>query len=246
MAYIGCMDTASDISPVEIATTAALLSDVARAAMLCALMDGRARTAGELAFTAGVTPQTASSHLARLSEAGLIDVVPQGRHRYHRLASSEAAQTLEALGVLAAGQPRRMRVLGPRDAALREARTCYDHFAGRLGVAIADALRVAGGIVAHGRDVEITPEGERRFACLGVDVAPLRGVKRPLCRNCLDWSERRPHLAGAAAAHLLEVALHRRWVERLKDTRAVRVTPEGRRVFAAALGTGFEALPAAA
>lgn len=240
------MDRGSDISPVEIASTAALLSDVARAAILCALLDGRARTAGELASTAGVTPQTASSHLARLAEAGLIAVVPQGRHRYHRLANPEAAQMLEALGVLAADQPRRMRVPGPRDAALREARTCYDHFAGRLGVAIADALRTAGGTVAQGRDVEITPEGERRFTCLGVDVAALRGAKRPLCRLCLDWSERRPHLAGAVAAHLVQSALRHHWVERLKDTRAVRVTPEGRRAFADALGRGFEALPAAA
>lgn len=240
------MDRFSDISPVEVASTAALLSDVARASILCALLDGRARTAGELAFTAGVTPQTASSHLARLADAGLIVVVPQGRHRYHRLANAEAAQTLEALGVLAAGQPRRLRVPGPRDATLREARTCYDHFAGRLGVAIADALRVAGGTVTHGRDVEITPEGERRFACLGVDVAPLRGSKRPLCRDCLDWSERRPHLAGAVAASLMHSAFDHHWVERLKDTRAVRVTPEGRRVFAEALGSGFEDLRAAA
>lgn len=240
------MDRFSDISPVEVASTAALLSDVARASILCALMDGRARTAGELAFTAGVTPQTASSHLARLADAGLIVVVPQGRHRYHRLASAEAAQTLEALGVLAAGRPRRMRVPGPRDAALREARTCYDHFAGRLGVAIADALRVAGGTIAHGRDVEITAEGERRLACLGVDVPTLRGARRPLCRHCLDWSERRPHLAGAAATELAHKALASGWVQRLKDTRAVRMTPEGRRVFAAALGSGFEDLPAAA
>lgn len=236
----------SDITPVEIATTAALLSDVARASILCALMDGRARTAGELAYTAGVTPQTASSHLARLVDAGLIIVVPQGRHRYHRLASAEAAQTLEALGVLATGQPRRSRVPGPRDAALRDARTCYDHFAGRLGVAIADALHVAGGTVVHGRDVEITPEGERRLACLGVEVAPLRSAKRSLCRNCLDWSERRPHLAGAVAAQLVRSALTHGWVERLKDTRAVRVTPGGRAAFAAALGSGFEELPAAA
>lgn len=240
------MDRFSDISPVEVASTAALLSDVARASILCALMDGRARTAGELASTAGVTPQTASGHLARLADAGLIVVVPQGRHRYHRLATPEAAQTLEALGVLAAGQPRRLRVPGPRDAALREARTCYDHFAGRLGVAIADALRVCGGTVTQGRDVDITPEGERRFACLGVDVAALRGAKRPLCRNCLDWSERRPHLAGAVAAQLVRTALDRHWVERLKDSRAVRLTPDGRRVFAGAFGHGFMELPAAA
>ena len=158
------MNRFSDITPVEIAGTAALLSDVARAAIMCALMDGRARTAGELAFAAGVTPQTASSHLARLVDAGLIAVVPQGRHRYHRLASADAAQTVEALGLLTTRLPRRARVPGPRDAALRAARTCYDHLAGHFGVAIADALRITGSTIAHDRDVEITPEGERRLA----------------------------------------------------------------------------------
>ena len=240
------MNRFSDITPVEIAGTAALLSDVARAAILCALLDGRARTAGELAYAAGVTPQTASFHLARLVDAGLIAVVPQGRHRYHRLASPAAAHTLEALGVLATGQPRRARVPGPRDAALRAARTCYDHLAGRLGVAIADALRVAGGTIAHERDVEITPEGARRLGCLGVDVASLRRDGRSLCRHCLDWSERRPHLAGPVAAQILRNALTSGWVERLTDSRAVRVTPEGRRAFTAALGSGFEERDAAA
>lgn len=235
-----------DITPVELAAAASLLSDVARASILCALMDGRARTAGELAHTAGITPQTASTHLARLVEAGLITVIPQGRHRYHQLASEDAARTVEALGVLVTGQLRRPRVPGPRDAALREARTCYDHFAGHLGVSIADALRAVGGTVVHGRDVEITPEGERRFSCLGVDIAALRSSRRPLCRHCLDWSERRPHLAGAAAVQLAKSALERGWVERLKDTRAVRLTPPGRRAFADALGVGFMELAVAA
>jgi DNA-binding transcriptional ArsR family regulator len=246
MGYGPAMNRFSDITPVEIASTASLLSDVARAAILCALLDGRARTAGELAFAAGVTPQTASSHLARLVDAGLISVVPQGRHRYHRLASPEAAQTLEALGLLATGLPRRARVPGPRDAALRAARTCYDHLAGRFGVAIADALRIAGGTLVHDRDVEITSEGERRLACLGVDVRALRAERRPLCRHCLDWSERRPHLAGSMASQILHNALASGWIERLKDSRAVRITSEGRRAFAAALGSGFEELEAAA
>jgi len=246
MGYICAMDRFSDITPVEIAGTAALLSDVARASILCALLDGRARTAGELAFAAGVTPQTASSHLGRLVDAGLIAVVPQGRHRYHRLATPEAAQMIEMLSVLATVQPRRARVPGPRDAALREARTCYDHLAGRFGVAIADALRVAGGTIVHDRDVEITPEGERRLACLGVDVRPLREERRPLCRHCLDWSERRPHLAGSVATQILRTAVAAGWIERVKDSRAVRVTPEGRRAFAAALGSNFDQLDAAA
>jgi DNA-binding transcriptional ArsR family regulator len=240
------MNRFSDITPVEIAGTAALLSDVARAAILCALLDGRARTAGELAYAAGVTPQTASSHLGRLVDAGLIAVVAQGRHRYHRLANTEAAQLLETMGILATGQPRRARVPGPRDAALRAARTCYDHLAGRFGVAIADALRVTGSTIVHDRDVEITPEGDRRLACLGVDVPRLRQDRRPLCRHCLDWSERRPHLAGSVATQVMRNALASGWIERLKDTRAVRVTAEGRRAFAGALGSGFEELDAAA
>jgi len=246
MRYGRAMDRFSDVSPVEIASAASLLSDVARAAILCALMDGKARTAGELAYAAGVTPQTASSHLGRLVAAGLIAVMAQGRHRYHRLASAEAAQTLEALGILALAQPRRARVPGPRDAAMRAARTCYDHLAGRFGVAIADALRVTGSTIVHDRDVEITPEGDRRLACLGVDVARLRQDRRPLCRHCMDWSERRPHLAGLVPTQILRSALTSGWIERFKDTRAVRVTSEGRRVFAAALGHGFEELDAAA
>jgi hypothetical protein len=150
------------------------------------------------------------------------------------------------LGVLATAQPRRARVPGPRDAALRAARTCYDHLAGRFGVAIADALRVAGGTVAHDRGVEITAEGAQRLACLGVDVPALRRDRRPLCRHCLDWSERRPHLAGSVAGEILRSALAAGWIERLKDSRAVRVTPEGQRAFAAALGSGFAELDAAA
>lgn len=246
MHYVGAMNKFSDITPVEIAGAAALLSDVARASILCALLDGRAHTAGELAFAAGVTPQTASSHLGRLADAGLIAMVPQGRHRYHRLATPDIAHMIEVMSVLATVQPRRPRVPGPRDAALREARTCYDHLAGQFGVAIADALHAAGGTVVHDRDVEITPEGERRLACLGVDVQPLRQDRRPLCRHCLDWSERRPHLAGSVATQILRTAVASGWIVRLKDSRAVRVTPEGTRAFAAALGGSFEQLNAAA
>ncbi len=130
----------TDLSPVELAAVAASLSDSGRAAILISLLDGRARTASELAFVAGVTPQTASGHLARLVDTGLVTVARQGRHRYHRLAGPEAVAALEALAVIAATPPRRPRIPGPRDRLLREGRTCYDHFAGRLGVAIADAL----------------------------------------------------------------------------------------------------------
>jgi DNA-binding transcriptional ArsR family regulator len=230
------MDRLSDVSPVEIAAVAAMLSDAARAAILITLLDGRARTAGELAFVAGISPPTASSHLAKLVDGGLIAVIPQGRHRYHRLVRPEAAQALEALTVLAAAPPRKLRAPGPRDRVLREGRTCYDHFAGRLGVALADALAAAGCVVEDGRDFRVTDEGERRLAALGVDVPSLRAERRPLCRRCIDWSERRPHLAGAVGAGLAASCLSAGWVERIGETRGVHVTEAGRRAFLDRLG----------
>lgn len=225
------MDKFSDVSPVEVAGIASVLSDAARAAILISLLDGRARTAGELAFVAGISAPTASSHLAKLVDSGLITVIPQGRHRYHHLARPEAAQALEALTVLAATAPRKPRMPGPRDRALREGRTCYDHFAGRLGVALADSLLAAGCLVEDGRDFRVTDEGERRFMCMGVDVPVLRTERRPLCRRCIDWSERRPHLAGAVGAQLTASCLTVGWVERIGETRGVHVTDIGRRAF---------------
>jgi DNA-binding transcriptional ArsR family regulator len=239
------MHNFSDITPVEVAAAASLLSDVARAAIVFTLLDGRARTASELAFVAGVTPQTASGHLAKLVDAGLISVLAQGRHRYHRLANPEAAQALEALTVLAAVPHRRPRVPGPRDTALREARTCYDHFAGRLGVAIADALVANGALIAEGRDFRITADGEQRLVGVGVDLAALRSQRRPLCRACLDWSERRPHLSGAVASRLMAHCLDAGWVTRLPGSRAVRVTPNGERQLGVTLGLNLR-LPQAA
>ena len=191
------------------AEVATLAGDPARAGMLHALMDGRALTASELARIAGITPQTASGHLARLVVAGLLAVEKQGRHRYHRLASPAVAQMMESIMQVAAGldtnRPR--LVVGPRDAALRAARTCYDHLAGRLGVALADAL-VDGGQVELASDGGlVTDAGIRFFSRIGIDLDVLATCsgKRParvLCRPCLDWSERRPHLAGTIGAAL--------------------------------------------
>jgi DNA-binding transcriptional ArsR family regulator len=225
-----------DVSPVEVATVATLLSDVARASMVSILLDGRARTARELAMAAGITPQTASSHLAKLIEGGLLTALPQGRHRYHRLAHPDVAHALEALSILAVSPLRKQRAPGPKDAALREGRTCYDHFAGRLGVAIADALVTTGAMVEEGRNFRMTEAGEGRLSCLGIEVAELRRSRRPICRWCLDWSERRPHLAGAIGARLTSRSLEAGWVRRVDDSRAVRVTPGGERVFADVLG----------
>jgi DNA-binding transcriptional ArsR family regulator len=239
------MDSFSDMSPAEIAIVASVLSDPARAAILIALLDGRARTAGELAFVAGVSAPTASSHLAKLVDAGLITVIAQGRHRYHRLVRPETAQALEALTVLAATPARKPRTPGPRDIALREGRTCYDHFAGRLGVALADSLLAAGCVVEDGPDFRITDEGERRFARMGVDVPALRSERRPLCRRCIDWSERRPHLAGAVGARLTANCLAVGWVERIGDTRGVHVTDAGQRAFLDLLGLDLQSQIAA-
>ncbi len=183
-----------------IAEVASLIGDVARANMLSALMGGQALTAGELAQQAGVTAQTTSGHLAKMLEAQLITVEKQGRHRYYRLASADVATALHALMAVAASGPARYRPLGPRDAALRLARTCYDHMAGRLAVAITDRLTADGSIrLADGAGV-VSEEGRRFFCDLGIDLEPAAGTQRPLCRTCLDWSERRPHLAGRLGA----------------------------------------------
>ena len=209
-------------SNARFAEIAELAGDPARAGMLHALMDGRALTASELARVAGVTPQTTSGHLARLAAAGLVSVERQGRHRYHRLASPAVAQMIESIMQVAsaAEPPCRTLTVGPRDAALRAARTCYDHLAGRLGVALTDAL-VAGGHVELSTDAGLVTDGGlillRR---IGIDVDALmadRGKRsaRVLCRPCLDWSERRPHLGGALGAAVLDVARRRRWIGRI-------------------------------
>ena len=224
------------------AEVALLAGDLARTAMLQALMDGRALTASELARAAGVTPPTASEHLARLVAGGLLHVEKQGRHRYHRLASPAVAQMIESIMQVASNlqTSRRPILTGPRDAALRAARTCYDHLAGRLGVALADAL-VAGGHLELATDAGIiTRPGIALFARLGIDVESLASAKgngsRVLCRPCIDWSERRPHLAGAVGAALCARSLDQHWIRRIEGTRGVKLTPKGREVFSEVVG----------
>ena len=223
------------------AEVAALAGDPARASMLHALMDGRALTASELAHVAGITPQTASGHLARLTVAGLLAVEKQGRHRYHRLASPAVARMLESIMQVAADiAPRRKKAfVGPRDAALRAARTCYDHLAGHLGVALADAM-VARGQIEWGVDAGIvTDSGVALLDRLGIDLdAPGKRKTRMLCRPCLDWSERRPHLAGAVGAALCTHCLADGWVRRVDGTRAVTITPKGQRNVRDLFGIG--------
>jgi len=219
------------------AEIAALAGDPARAGMLQTLMDGRALTASELAHVAGVTPQTASSHLGRMITAGLLSVEKQGRHRYHRLASPAVARMMESIMQVASGQgpASRRLVVGPRDAALRAARTCYDHLAGHLGVALADAM-VRGGQVELANDAGLmTDAGIALLGRIGISVDSLTGsgvkTRRVLCRPCLDWSERRPHLAGAVGAALCSQCFAKGWIRRIEGTRAVAVTPAGQRVF---------------
>ena len=212
----------------NIAEVAALVGDPARANMLVALMDGRALTAKELALAAGVSPQTASGHLAKLADGRLLACICQGRHRYYRIASPLVARMLESITLVTALEaPPRHRTHSPRDDALRLARTCYDHLAGRLGVAIADALVARGAVILSDDGGEITADGAAFLADrLALDLAEMPR-RRVFCRPCLDWSERRWHLAGALGAALAERCFALGWVDRIRDSRAVAITPRG-------------------
>ena len=224
----------------NIAEIAALVGDPGRANMLAALLDGRALTATELAHVAGVTAATASGHLARLTRGGLLAAVSQGRCRYFRLASPQVARMLEGIMVVAGDPPAPRRRATPRvPAGLREARTCYDHLAGRLGVALADALVARGAVVLTEEAGEVTQSGRALLQAFGLPAADgARPTRRLYCRPCLDWSERRPHLAGVLGAALLDRALDLRWIARQSDGRAVDLTPKGRRGFADVFGIG--------
>jgi DNA-binding transcriptional ArsR family regulator len=216
-----------------IAEAAFLMGDPARANMLAALMSGEAMTAGELAAHAGVTAQTASGHLARLTEGGLVAVERQGRHRYVRLSSPAVAQVLEGLMALSghtATKPQRPR--GPRDDAMRLARSCYDHLAGRLGVAIADAMQRQDLVRLEDGVGLVTDEGQRFLADFGIDVSGLSRDKRPLCRSCLDWSERRLHLAGRLGAAILDRSTKIGWLVRTPKSRTLRISRAGEHGFA--------------
>jgi DNA-binding transcriptional ArsR family regulator len=225
----------SFVSEVAVAEVGALVGDVARANMLHALMAGRPLTAGELAWVARVTPPTASEHLSKLAQSRLVSVEKQGRHRYYRISSPAVARMLESISAVVATEgPLRYRPASRIDDALRLARLCYDHLAGRLGVALADSLAKRNCIAFSDDGGLITSAGHDFFANLQIDLSKLKRQRRCFCRPCFDWSERRHHLAGALGAAIAARCFELGWIERTKTDRALAITPEGRKQFAAA------------
>jgi len=225
----------ADEPDVAVSSIAAAIGEPARARMLYCLLDGRARTATELAMVADVAPSTTSAHLRRLEQQRLVKLLVQGKHRYYSLEGEHVSAALEALSVLAGG-------LGPAfapntPARLRAARTCYDHMAGTLGVLLHDRLRELEWLRAAGdRSYDLTPQGVAGLERLGLDVHSTRTVRRQFAIACLDWSERRYHLAGALGASLFALTLKRKWVTRDLDSRILTVTPAGRRELRRCIG----------
>ena len=215
---------------------AALVGDPARANILTALMSGRALTASELAQEAGITPQTASSHLGKLEAGGLIGPEKQGRHRYYRLTGPDVATVMEGLESLAARSGHLRVRTGPKEPALRRARVCYDHLAGDLGVQMLDAMTRKKLVRHHKTEIALTAEGERFMASkLQIDVVGIAHARRPLCKACLDWSERRHHLAGTLGAAIMTRFTELKWAARdpAPGSRVVNFTRNGERQFAA-------------
>jgi DNA-binding transcriptional ArsR family regulator len=217
----------------NIARIAAVIGERARSQMLITLMSGRALTATELADIAEVSRPTASSHLARLEKARLVVVRRSGRHRYFQIANAEVAHMLETMmGVQYASDPKRF---GPNDPALRRARLCYDHLAGELGVWIYDALEARRAFDSTPNGLSLNDQGWAALANLDIDRTQISKARRPACRACLDWSERRNHLAGAVGALLLERLIDLRWAKIVRGSRVVHVPVEGERALRAAL-----------
>jgi DNA-binding transcriptional ArsR family regulator len=210
---------------------ATLIGDYARAKMLTALMGGRALTATELADAAGITKQTGSTHLRKLLDARFIAMEAHGRHRYFRIADEEVAHLLEDFMNFSVRGSTNVHPTGPKDPALRKARVCYDHLAGELAVLVYESLLQRQAFSFEGDVVGLSAEGERLIGDFGVDAHAMRSQKRALCRVCMDWSERRHHLAGAVGAALLARVIERGWAVRDKSSRAVCFRPHGERAF---------------
>lgn len=218
---------------------AAAIGEPARARMLYYLTGGRAHTSTELAAVAEVGASTASTHLQLLKRRGLVRAFAQGRHRYYSLEGPLVAAVLEALRVLAGAPLREFKPSTPDD--LRAARSCYDHIAGALGVSLHDRFHALGWLSPVAKSsgkYEVTPGGATAFQALGIDIASARALRRRFAFACLDWSERRPHLGGALGAAVLELALQQKWVVRDLHSRALEVTPRGRREMASRFGYG--------
>ncbi|WP_423456642.1 ArsR/SmtB family transcription factor [Ottowia sp. VDI28] len=226
----------------QIARIASLMGEPARTAMLVALMDGRALTAGELARAAHLSAATTSRHLALLVEASLLHVVQQGKHRYFRLSSPEVAQTLEGIMQLSVQASAARPFVGPKDVPMRVARLCYDHIAGRLGVAIAEALQQSGAIIWDDLSGNfVTPAAQAVLEHMGISMVKAeagqarRAHDRPLCRPCLDWSERRMHVAGRLGAVICRHCLEKGWLTKTAN-RSLAITPPGAKALSAWLG----------
>jgi DNA-binding transcriptional ArsR family regulator len=219
----------------RVRAVAVLVGEPARAVMLWSLLEGRSKPASELAFHANVSAQSASGHLAKLLGAGLLAVERRGRHRFYKLANAEVATAVESIATL---MPRDHvpRLPSRQTPMLRYARSCYDHLAGSLGVEITEALQRKRWLLPEGKRYLVTPSGIRGLATIGIDLGAIQPPRRALTRQCLDWSERRPHLAGAVGAALLKALLAAKWLARVRDTRVLRVTNEGRRELNAMFG----------
>jgi DNA-binding transcriptional ArsR family regulator len=219
-----------------VAEIAALVGNPARANILMALIEGRALTASELSYIAGVSPQTTSEHLAMLREANLLSMTTQGRHCYFRLGSPQVARMIENIMVVAIDRPQRYRPRWNGGEQLRTARTCYDHIAGRLGVALADALTQHEHIVLGEDGGMVTRAGEKFLSDFGVHLDDVRRGRRTFCKPCVDWSERRLHLAGALSAALAGRCLELGWVARLRSSRALKISAAGESGFRETFG----------
>src|SRR5580704_1095955 len=231
--YAGCMN-----AKYTLASTAALIADPARAAMLAALLDGRALPSGELARIGGVSAQSASMHLSQLVDGGFLTVKQQGRHRYYTVARREIAHAVEALGVISTSEKSKPMM---SDQVLRYARTCYDHLAGELAVQLMDRFEGDGLLISSGeRDYQLTRRGEMFFSKWAIDLAALRQSRRHFARRCLDWTERRDHLAGSLGAAICDRFLAAGWIKRDRRTRAVHVSLEGRRELSRVLGCAVQ------
>jgi DNA-binding transcriptional ArsR family regulator len=215
----------------DLARIASLVGDPARANMLTALMTGTALTASELALEAGIGLPTASSHLTKLLEGGLLTVASEGRHRYYGLAGPQVAGMLEAImGVAATLGPKRVRP-GPREATMREARVCYDHLAGEHAVKMLDGFLARGFLRADGSEIQLSKQGMAHFSAIGIEVGGTGKSRRPVCRTCLDWSVRRSHLAGTLGAAILDKIIAEKWARREKGSRVVTFSPKGKQEF---------------